>query len=201
MSKKLVCLVLALMLVTAGVVYAAPVGSKMTGDLVQVGSVASSTGATIASDFAIDTKAETDYSKAVFEEIQSFLADGSKKIAEYFPAAVVSEIASQLAASGITGVSTDDLVVNEFMPLDVQNYAAEYGDLTVEFDFPTQFTVNDAVVALVGVNGATETEWNVVPSRVTVDGPVELTLTGDILGKVGSGAVLAILSAPAEAAE
>lgn len=197
MSKKLVSLALVLMLLVTGVVYATVGPSKQTGDMTESRVVAKN-GVEVKSDFAVETKGETDFSKEVFEEIAAFVKDESKAIIDYFPAEVIKSVEAMLPA----GVKSENLSVNEFMPLDVKNYDSAYGEMTIAFKFPTKYEPDQAIVAMVGAGSGDEIEWTALPAEVNEDGEVEITFTEETMEQIGEGdAVLAILSETAEAAE
>lgn len=179
MSRKLTTLVLILMLLTTGVVYA--VGpSKQTGDMT-VTHVVAVPGVTVSPNFGVDTKGETEFSKTIFKELTNI------KVVDYFP----QETLSQLPV----GMDAGKLEINEFMPLVVDNYDAAYGDMTIAFEFPTPYTPGQAVVAMVGLNDGSAVEWVVLSCEVQADGSVAITFPADVMEQVTSGdAVLMILN-------
>lgn len=183
MSKKVATLVLVLMLLMTTVVYA--VGpSKQTGDMTTA-TVVPAAGVTIASNFVVDTKGETEFSKTVFEELANV------KVADYFPQEVLATLP--------VGITASNLEINEFMPLVVDNYDATYGEMTIAFEFPTPYTPGQAVVAVVGVDNGTEIEWVVLTCEVQADGSVAITFPAEVMEQVTSGdAVLMILNETAE---
>ncbi len=177
--KKLIALVLvtvlALSLATA---YAVP--SKTTNDLTKVVGF-EATGEKPADDFAIIIVEDSEAAKAELKKIIEFVKDG-KAPAEYFPKELLPEDA-------------DKLELNEFVGIEVLNYKPEYGDVTVELEFGTEYKAGQKVYPLVSIDGV----WSVAPGEAQENGTVKITFTAEQLEKMGESVnILAILSEPAE---
>lgn len=188
MNRKMVSLLLVVMLMLTAVVYAEGVNpSKNSGAMTQVVLPPN-----VPPSFSVDIKTETQFSKEVFEQFDTFLKDGGNVI-EYFPTETMQEIEAQLPA----GFDTSKLQINEFMPLAMTGIEDGMSDLTLKFEFPTTYEKDADIVTLVGVvpEEGEDTEWIVTPSEVDDEGKLDITFTVDTLTKVASGdAVLTVLT-------
>lgn len=193
MSKKLVSLLLAVMLLMTGVVYAEFNGSKTTADTTTT-RVVSSTGLQVSADFKVFTTDPTAFSTDVSNQISAFLSGPDARIAGFFSEQIQSEISALLPM----GMDLGKLEMNEFTALDALNYLVAYGDVTVAFTFATPYTFGQTVVALVGVSTPVGVEWHVLSATVNADGEVEIVFPADVVTLVNANeAVLAVLSVPA----
>ena len=188
MSRKLISLVLALMLLLTAVAFADGIGpSKVNGDLTQVVMPPNTP-----AGMKVSTKEQTDYSLAVFNQLDAFIANGNNAI-DFFPTETIQKIKDALPL----GVNADNLKINEFSPLSVEGFDSTCPDLVINFEFPTEYVQGTALVVLIGYlpEDGSATEWIIAPYMINADGSVDITFTTDTLAKVASGnAVLTILS-------
>ncbi len=189
MKKLISILLVGLMLCAQVVAFAVP--SKTTTDITKAVTITTSTGVTVADDFALGTTSD---SPAVVEEISKLFAfvnnpDATEPVAPvtYFDTEVQDQITAafdELIAAALPAGETaaeidiNNLEINEFTSLEVANYDAEYGDMAVEFSFATDYKVGQNMLALLGAY-TTETAadgtttavptWIVVPAKVVED--------------------------------
>lgn len=72
-----------------------------------------------------------------------------------------------------------EYVVEEIIELKVENYAREYGAVTVDVALPTEYKADDAPVVLVGILQADGTySWKPVKTVVNKDGTLKVVLDG-----------------------
>lgn len=95
-------------------------------------------------------------------------------------------------------LSTQTLIVNEFMPVVVQNYDQAYGAVTMTFQFKTPYAKDETVVVLVGVQDPVTGEivWTAFRGAgVGEDGAVQVKLTAEIMEMIQNNiALLAVVS-------
>ena len=193
MSKRLVSLLLAVMLLMTGVVYAEFNGSKTVADTT-TSRVVTSTGLQVSADFTVTTTDPTTFSTDVYNQISMFLPGAGAGVVKFFSDDIQSEISALLPV----GLDAAKLEMNEFSALDAINYLIAYGDVTVAFKFATQYVLGQTVVVLVGVNTPVGVEWHVLEATVNADGEVEVVFPADVVTLVNANdAVLAVLSVPA----
>lgn len=193
MSKRLVSLLLAVMLLMTGVVYAEFNGSKTVADTT-TSRVVTSTGLQVSADFTVTTTDPTTFSTEVYNQIGMFLPGAGAGVVKFFSDDIQSEISALLPV----GLDAAKLEMNEFSALDAINYLIAYGDVTVAFKFATQYVLGQTVVVLVGVNTPVGVEWHVLEATVNADGEVEVVFPADVVTLVNANdAVLAVLSVPA----
>ena len=176
--KKLISLVLvAVLALSLATAYAVP--SKTTNDLTKVLEI-ETTGEKPADDFAIVIVEDSEAAKAELEKIIEFVKDG-KAPAEYFPAELLPENASELE-------------MNEFVGIAVLNYKPEYGDVTAKLEFGTPYNAGQKVYPLTSIDG----EWTSETAEAQEDGAVKITFTAEQLQKMAEAAnIMAVLSEPA----
>lgn len=221
MSKKLMSLVLALVLVlTVGAAFAesspslsspaldSPTmagQSAVTNATIKIEAVVSSTGAALPADFlatipqpADATEEEVAAAQSTLEAIDAFLTANGLPVVEYFGADVQAAIAEKLPAD----VAANDLVMRDFVALPLNDMAAaydpSYGDITLQLEFPVDFAEGDTVVAVLGIiDPATGlTTWVVLDAVVNADGFVEITFTEEVFAQITEDSIttLAILA-------
>ena len=187
--KRFVCIVAALVCI-ASVAVAAP--SKTTGDM------SSSTTApvqeTVVANPTIDVNGSDAASAALCnEEVAKLQASGSA--AAYF--GDVKDAAGN-AVSLASVLGTDDVKVNEFVPLVIKDYDVSYGNVRSTFKMPTAYAQGEKVVVLVGVkNPATgEIEWVALEGvGVGTDGEIQVEFPAELLAAIQNGnALMAVAS-------
>lgn len=196
--KKLLVLVLALMMVLTTAAFAVP--SKTTGDLTVVEVIKSETGVEVPANLVVAIPAPTKTATDELDKVVKFVAEGKKPV-EYFAKEnpVVEESIKALLPAD---VDVTTLEMNEFAPLNVENYDETIGNLTVGFKFATEYKDGAVIVAMVGVvtgvdaDGNSIIEWVALPATVE-NGVVNVSFTAETLALVRDGdAMISILSAP-----
>lgn len=95
-------------------------------------------------------------------------------------------------------LSTQTLIVNEFMPVVVQNYDQAYGAVTTTFQFKTPYTKDETVVILIGIKDPVTGEivWTAFEGvGVGEDGAIQVEFTADIMEMIQNGiTLLAVVS-------
>lgn len=211
MSKKLMSLVLALVLVlTVGAAFAESSPSMtddtgVTNATINTETVTSSTGAALPADFlatipqpAAATEEEVAAAQGTLEAINTFVTANALPVVEYFGADVQAAIAEKLPAD----VAANDLVMRDFVALPLNDMAAaydpSYGDITLQLESPVDFAEGDTVVPMLGIiDPATGlVTWVVLDAVVNADGFVEITFTEEVLAQITEGSVttLAVLA-------
>lgn len=166
--------------------------SKQTGDLTGL-EIKTPTGVVFDPGFSIETTEETDYSKKIFNDFAAILNSGNKTISDCFPSYIVQQIKGKLPAS----TNVDALFINEFMPLNVRNFNGKYGDLTINFRFPTYYREGQTVVPVIGSKVGNSTQWVVLQGTPTKDGSVDVRFPRlDMVLLSNVEGVLMILSEP-----
>lgn len=207
MSKKIVCLALALMLLGVSTALAA-IPSKTASDIVSDAPVAAE-GVTFAPDFTItSTEDLTGTAQEILDRIAGFLVLNETAVIKAFGEETEEAVAELLPED----VLAEELVLAEFFPVTIANYSADYGDVTVAF---STLTAEKTAVALLGVvTDLEETEaaeaflaaekqqdllW--IPLQTEVrEGKVVVTFTAQAIEVIPEGGetVLAFLNTPAE---
>ena len=98
------------------------------------------------------------------------------------------------AVAGYFGIDMPDLVLSEYVSLGINNYQADYGDVTATFGFATVYQEGQPVVVMFGYkdeNG--NIVWTALNAKI-VDGEVQIDFPSELLLLAGSEAILAILS-------
>ena len=217
MSKKLISLVLALVLVlSVGSAFAvsspsisSPSTSEsaalMTNATVNVDATVSSLGVDLPEDFlatipqpADATEEEVAAAQEVLEAIQAFVETNALPVVEYFGLDIQTAIAEKLPED----FAADTLALREFFALPLNAMAAAYdpayGDIIIQMEFPVDFAEGDVVVPVLGILDP-ETEmvaWIALDAAVNADGFVEITLTEDVFAQISEDSItmLAILA-------
>lgn len=193
--KKALCLILVLVcLGTMAVAESVP--SRSTADLVETVEIRTESGAA-AEDLIIATVEDEVAYATEIEVCQNEIArlQESASVAEYF-GEVRNSSGEVVSLTEVLG--SEQLVVNEFMPIIVDNYDATYGNVTVVFKFSTPYEKDEPVVVLIGiVNPETGlVEWVALEGVGTgVDGAIEVEFTAEFLEAIQSGsAMMAIVN-------
>ena len=193
--KKLVCLVLVLLCFVA-VAAAESVPSKSTADMVTVTEVVTTDGVVVpnlviapVTDAAVNEKAVETCSK----EIEKLVASAS--VVEYF-GEVCDTAGNTVSLTEVLG--TENVTVNEFVPVIVDNYDAELGSVKISFTFSTPYEAGKKVVVLVGVVDPLtgEIEWVALEGEGTgIDGAIAVEFTPEVLDAIQNGtAMMAVVS-------
>jgi hypothetical protein len=130
------------------------------------------------------------------ETIRQYAADeGTSGVEAYFGEVKDAE-GNTVVLSELFSAQT--LVVNEFMPVVVENYDRAYGAITMAFQFKTPYAKDEMVVILVGVHDPVTDEivWTAVEGvGVGEDGAVQVEFTADIMEMIQNNiTLLAVVS-------
>ena len=223
MSKKLISLVLALVLVlsvgSAFAVSSPSTSSPSTSSpstsspstsatLMTNGTVVgvlSSLGIELPADFLATVPQPADASEEevaaaqeVLEAINAFVTANGLPVVQYFGLDVQAAISEKLPLNMVA----DDLVLREFFALPLNAMAAAYdpayGDIIIQMEFPVDFAEGDVVVPVLGILDP-ETNvvtWIALDAVVNADGFVEITFTEDVFAQIAEDSItmLAILA-------
>ena len=218
MSKKLISLVLALVLVlsvgSAFAVSSPSASSPSTSSpstsatLMTNGTVVgvlSSLGIELPADFLATVPQPADASEEevaaaqeVLEAINAFVTANGLPVVQYFGLDVQAAISEKLPLNMVA----DDLVLREFFALPLNAMAAAYdpayGDIIIQMEFPVDFAEGDVVVPVLGILDP-ETNvvtWIALDAVVNADGFVEITFTEDVFAQIAEDSItmLAILA-------
>ena len=218
MSKKLISLVLALVLVlsvgSAFAVSSPSTSSPSTSSpstsatLMTNGTVVgvlSSLGIELPADFLATVPQPADASEEevaaaqeVLEAINAFVTANGLPVVQYFGLDVQAAISEKLPLNMVA----DDLVLREFFALPLNAMAAAYdpayGDIIIQMEFPVDFAEGDVVVPVLGILDP-ETNvvtWIALDAVVNADGFVEITFTEDVFAQIAADSItmLAILA-------
>lgn len=99
--------------------------------------------------------------------------------------------------------STQTLIVNEFMPVVVQNYDRTYGAVTTTFQFKTPYAKDETVVILIGILDPVTGEivWTAFEGDgVGEDGAVQVEFTADIMEMIQNNITLLAVVSSADTA-
>lgn len=195
MNKKLVCLALALLLTLGTTSLAfATVPSKTTSDLVKPVGVVSATGEPLPVAVSVPPPEAAQAATETLASIAAFVQQGGSLV-KFFDQTVQDAITSLLPV----GINAESLTMNEFLPIKIADYDAAYGDITVSFEFATEYVDGQPIVAMVGIKEGETVTWYAQKAEV-VEGVVRIYFTQDVLEKMQTGDVmLAILSGEAPA--
>ena len=95
-------------------------------------------------------------------------------------------------------LGAENVTVNEFVPVVVDNYNAELGNVKVSFKFSTPYEAGKKVVVLVGIVDPLtgEVEWVALEGEGTgVDGAIAVEFTPEVLEAIQNGtAMMAVVS-------
>ena len=213
MSKKLISLVLALVLVlsvgSAFAVSSPSTSSPSTSATLMtngtVVGVLSSLGIELPADFLATVPQPADASEEevaaaqeVLEAINAFVTANGLPVVQYFGLDVQAAISEKLPLNMVA----DDLVLREFFALPLNAMAAAYdpayGDIIIQMEFPVDFAEGDVVVPVLGILDP-ETNvvtWIALDAVVNADGFVEITFTEDVFAQIAEDSItmLAILA-------
>jgi len=189
MRKNIVCMFMALVMVLSmGTVLAEQAVSSVTiAELVKPADTTYDEGFTV---FVTTLKPETTQ-MVVFEELAESAKDG-QSAEEYFGEEVMKAASAVVAE----GVELANLQLDEFFPIEVAGYQAEYGAVEATFQFATEYAEGTVLVAMVGIVAADGTvTW--IPLRAeVVEGKVQIAFTEEALEKMAeNNTVLALLRA------
>lgn len=211
--KKMMCVVLALLCMTAGAL-AESVPSKNTADMVIV-TVDQTLTPNIPADsgFAVTPVLEEDALHAVkyadhIMLCKTEIAKLAEAVGQRETGAESSAVEAYFgeirdsAGNAVTlseALDAQTLNVNELMPLAVSNYDPSYGNVTLSFQFKTPYAQDEAVLVLIGIqNAATEAiEWTAFEGVGTgEEGAVQVAFTPEILEAIQNNvALIAVVSA------
>lgn len=196
--KKLICLVLAALLCVGAVAMAETgVPSKSTADMAVTNEVKSETGVEVKLDFVLapasTTKATAEQTKAVETQIAEIAA--AKSVVEYF-GVLEDEKGAGVDLKAVLG--TDKPVVNEVMPLVVENYDSAYGSMKASFTFSTPYKKGEPVVIVIRVvdpKTGKVTQVALQGAGNGVDGGIDVEFPAEVLEAIqGGNATMAVVS-------
>lgn len=196
--KKLICLVLAALLCVGAVAMAETgVPSKSTADMAVTNEVKSETGVEVKPDFVLapasTTKATAEQTKAVETQIAEIAA--AKSVVEYF-GVLEDEKGAGVDLKAVLG--TDKPVVNEVMPLVVENYDSAYGSMKASFTFSTPYKKGEPVVIVIRVvdpKTGKVTQVALQGAGNGVDGGIDVEFPAEVLEAIqGGNATMAVVS-------
>ena len=169
--KKVIGVCLVLVLMTAAIpALATTVPSKTTNDLYTIEDY----NVPLAGLFTI-LDALTPDAQAEYDAIAAYVGEGHT-VAEYF------------------GVDAPGMDLSEYLSLGINNYQADYGDVTATFGLVTEYQVGQPIIVMFGYTGDNgKIVWNALTAEV-VEGGVQIDFPSDLLLKAGDLAILAILA-------
>lgn len=149
--KKLICLVLAALLCVGAVAMAeSSVPSKSTADLTQATGVQSESGVEVKSDFVLEpataSKATAEQTAATQKVIDELTATSAKD----YCSDVTDKDGNGVDVTAILGADKKP-VINEVMPLTVENYDSSYGDMKASYTFATEYDKDEPVVIVLTI--------------------------------------------------
>jgi hypothetical protein len=169
MTKKIISLFLTLALIIITIPALATTPSITTNDLNQI--TIEEYGVPLAGLFTIMDTLTAD-AQAEFDAISAYVNKGQS----------------------IAGFFMPDLVLSEYVSLGINNYQADYGDVTATFGFATVYQEGQTVIVMFGYKDETgNIVWNMLNAEV-VEGEVQIDFPSELLLNAGSEAILAILS-------
>lgn len=117
---------------------------------------------------------------------------------EHRPIRYFDEETVQEAALILSGTNIDDLLPFEITQVMVEDYQQPYGDVTAKFLFPTPFTKEKALIALVGIPTEGNFHWMPLRAEKVADG-VDITFSSSVLPTMmQDAALLLVMSEPIE---
>lgn len=119
--------------------------SKQAGDLTNVAGWESTSGATIEDSFRIFFVDLTEEMNQELLQMSAFIADGHAPI-EWFPA----EIQAQAQEMKQDGAAVNEMVIYDVAAVMDENYQDTYGDVATENSFPTSYSADKEMLALLG---------------------------------------------------
>ena len=195
--KKLICLVFVMLLCVSAASMAMAVGSKTTTNMTGSTGVVTPTGTAAPEEIVIAPIAETagtPEQRAACEKLIGEIASASS-LEEVFGELQDSE-GEVLDLAEILG--TDKPVINEIVPLVVQNYIPTFGSLKSNFTFSTPYQKGEPVVVVIRVvdpkTGAVK-QFTLKGVGNGIDGGIELEFPPEVLEEIQSGtATMAVIS-------
>ncbi len=219
--KKFVSMLVAMMLVLSMATASAAVVSKTTTDTTVVQKVETSTNVEVKETFEVKVTENAEPVVKQITQLYKFVTEEEQPVIEFFPEETKAEIKQVVAAkvaekilempelAGLT-IDVEKMELNEFVTVEAIDYEEEYGDITVNFTFLTEYQPDQIVVALVSLfNGEVDeednpvVEWLVVDAVVLEDGSLDVVFTQEEMVKIQDAqtVALAVLSEAAEAEE
>lgn len=130
--------------------------SKQAGDLTNVTGWESTSGAAIEDPFRIFFVDLTEPMQAEMLRLETFIAEGHAPI-EWFP----EEIQNQAQEMKQDGAAVDKMLVYDVVAVMDENYKDTYGDVATENSFPTSYSADKEMFALLGFwqNDENAFEW------------------------------------------
>ena len=213
MKKWLALVVAALLALSTFAAFA--VDSPKPEATIDADSIKSTTDAEIEEDFIVAVPEEEPEQLAEMTEKAEEVIKGGDPIVELFDEDVQKAIEEKLPEE----TDLETLEMNELIPLIVENYEEEYGDVEVVIHFPTDYNEDQDLVAMLGCfteanvdeeAGKDGYEWfaleaealedEVKEDGTVEDGGVKITFTQDALeaAEAADARLLGILSTPAE---
>ena len=193
--KKLITLALAMLLCVGAVATAEP--SKSTADMTQVTEVKTETGVAVANDFVIAPVTNNDVTAEQIAQCDEVIAElsAAASVTEYF-GDLQDDAGAAIDLKAVLGTETP--VVNEVMPLVVENYDASYGKMTATFTFSTPYQKNEPVVVVIRVvdpKTGKVTQVALMGKGTGVDGGIEVEFPAEVMEAIQNGnATMAVVS-------
>lgn len=119
--------------------------SKQADDLTQIDSWASTDGASIEDPFRIYFVDLTEPMEAEMLRLAAFLEDGQAAIG-FFPEELRTQAQEMLQGSA----APEDMVIYDVAAVRAENYKDTYGDIATDSRFPTSYSADKAMFALLG---------------------------------------------------
>lgn len=188
MSKKVIIMIVAAVLLLMAVPALAATPSKTTKDLTRIVSVQSEDGN--AGNALIYIRTEP--SEFANETLKTFMAykNKNKMITDFFSVEIQESILKLLPANA----DLKKMIMSEFVSLGVGEYSDSYGDITATFRFPTTFKDKKPAVALLGyLDTQGETVWVPLTTEIK-NGSLVIVFPSELLMVAGHDVVLAVLS-------
>ena len=120
----------------------------------------------------VETEMWSEEAVQEYEEITQILADP-----EVVPTAIFTEEEMAAVATFVPEeFNTEELVIAEYIPLNINNYVPEIGDAAVQLALPGEYTEEDVIVAMFKPFGGDESTWIPLEAKLAV---VEETETAE----------------------
>lgn len=188
MTKKVIIVIVAAVLLLTAIPALAATPSKTTEDLTRIVSVQSEDGNAGKTLIYVRTE-PTDFATKTLNAFLEY-KNKNKVITDFFSAEMQESILKFLPEN----TDLRKMIISEFLSLGIGEYVDSYGDVTCTFQFPTDYKEKKPVVALMGyldVSGTTV--W--VPLQTEVlDGKLKIVFPSEVLLVAGHDVVLTILS-------
>ncbi|MDO4356664.1 MAG: hypothetical protein Q4E13_09165 [Clostridia bacterium] len=188
MNKKLICFMMALVMMCVSTVAFAASPSKIT-HMASTMENETEVKDEAVSDFVVETVQDKDYATKELNAIVDLVIDDKKAPVQYFDADVQKEISQNLPED----FDLDKLMLIDFAPLTSVNYDTSYGDAWITFDFPFEYSATQTIVAVVGIvtgsdeDGAQVVEWTPVTIEAVEGGNVKVHFPKELLPAIESG--------------